>query len=175
MIVNNGNINSELCRFNAHFTVREKEYPGGCCSDDAIDTGGSVDGGPGSLIGSYVAAILVGLIDSIGKSLWPEASLFMIFAPMLLVLLVRPHGLFGRAPGAAARRPQLTPIRIPVPAPAIAAFSAGLRWLQALPARYWIGVSLVVTVCVPLFSPEYFVGVVSLATGKRIQKVIQAT
>jgi branched-chain amino acid transport system permease protein len=74
-----------------------------------------VIGGPGSLVGSYVAALAVGLIDSIGKSFWPEASMFLLFAPMLAVLIVRPHGLFGKPPGPATAARQFKPIEIPSP------------------------------------------------------------
>jgi branched-subunit amino acid ABC-type transport system permease component len=35
------------------------------------------------------------VLDNFGKALFPELSLFIIFAPMALVLAVRPKGLFG--------------------------------------------------------------------------------
>lgn len=53
-------------------------------------------GGLGSLPGAVLGAVLVGLIDSFGKSLFPELSFFTIFAPMALILLVRPEGLLGK-------------------------------------------------------------------------------
>jgi branched-subunit amino acid ABC-type transport system permease component len=55
-----------------------------------------VVGGLGTLKGSFVAAILVGLADTFGKIWIPDFSLMLIFAIMALVLLVRPRGLFGR-------------------------------------------------------------------------------
>ncbi len=54
-------------------------------------------GGMGSLSGALVAAIVLGLVDNFGKALFPEISYFTLFAPMGLVLAVRPSGLFGRA------------------------------------------------------------------------------
>lgn len=54
-------------------------------------------GGLGSLKGAFLAALLVGLLDTFGKALFPEMSLFTIFAPMAIILAVRPTGLFGRA------------------------------------------------------------------------------
>jgi branched-chain amino acid transport system permease protein len=54
-------------------------------------------GGMGSLGGALVAAILLGLVDNFGKALFPEISYFTLFAPMGLVLALRPSGLFGRA------------------------------------------------------------------------------
>ncbi len=53
-------------------------------------------GGRGSLKGSIVGSILVGLVDNFGKALVPELSYFTLFAPMAIVLAVRPTGLFGR-------------------------------------------------------------------------------
>ncbi|MDP2728321.1 MAG: branched-chain amino acid ABC transporter permease [Dehalococcoidia bacterium] len=54
-------------------------------------------GGMGSLKGAFVAALLVGLLDNFGKAMFPEISQFTIFAPMAIMLAVRPTGLFGRA------------------------------------------------------------------------------
>ena len=54
-------------------------------------------GGLGSLSGAAVGSVMVGLIDSFGKALVPELSYFTLFAPMLLILVLRPQGLLGRA------------------------------------------------------------------------------
>lgn len=54
-------------------------------------------GGLGSLKGAFIAALLVGLLDNFGKALFPEISLFTIFAPMAIILAIRPTGLFGRS------------------------------------------------------------------------------
>jgi branched-chain amino acid transport system permease protein len=54
-------------------------------------------GGMGSLRGALVGALLVGLLDNFGKALFPELSYFTLFAPMAIILAVRPTGLFGRA------------------------------------------------------------------------------
>lgn len=53
-------------------------------------------GGLGSLKGAFVAALLIGLLDNFGKSQFPELSQFTIFAPMAIILAMRPTGLFGR-------------------------------------------------------------------------------
>ena len=52
-------------------------------------------GGLGSLKGAFVGALLVGCLDNFGKALFPEFAYFTIFAPMALILAVRPAGLFG--------------------------------------------------------------------------------
>ena len=53
-------------------------------------------GGTGSLLGSFVGSIIVGLIYNFGQALLPELAYFVLFLPMLLVLIFRPQGLFGR-------------------------------------------------------------------------------
>jgi branched-chain amino acid transport system permease protein len=53
-------------------------------------------GGMGSLGGAAIGALLVGLADNFGKALFPEVSYFTLYAPMALILAVKPTGLFGR-------------------------------------------------------------------------------
>ena len=52
-------------------------------------------GGLGSLSGAVVGSLLVGLIDAFGRAIVPSLSYFLLFAPMALILIFRPHGLFG--------------------------------------------------------------------------------
>jgi branched-chain amino acid transport system permease protein len=53
-------------------------------------------GGLGSIVGSFVAAILIGISDIAGKYYVPELGAFLIYLVMLLVLMWRPAGLFGK-------------------------------------------------------------------------------
>jgi len=53
-------------------------------------------GGMGSLTGAAVGSLLVGLADNFGKALFPEISYFTLYAPMVLILALKPTGLFGR-------------------------------------------------------------------------------
>jgi branched-chain amino acid transport system permease protein len=53
-------------------------------------------GGMGSLGGAAIGALLVGLADNFGKALFPEVSYFTLYAPMALILALKPTGLFGR-------------------------------------------------------------------------------
>ena len=55
-----------------------------------------VIGGLGSIEGAAIGAVIVGLSRAATINLWPEAELFMIYAVMALILLVRPEGLFGQ-------------------------------------------------------------------------------
>lgn len=52
-------------------------------------------GGVGSLKGALIGSLMIGLADSFGKLLIPETAMFMIFAVMAIVLVIRPVGLFG--------------------------------------------------------------------------------
>jgi branched-chain amino acid transport system permease protein len=53
-------------------------------------------GGLGSLRGALVGSLIVGLVDNIGKALFPEVAYFTLYAPMAIILAVQPTGLFGR-------------------------------------------------------------------------------
>ena len=54
-----------------------------------------VIGGMGSLKGSLVGSMVIGMADTFGKAYMPELSMFLIYLAMIVILLVRPHGLFG--------------------------------------------------------------------------------
>lgn len=53
-------------------------------------------GGMGSLTGSFVGALAVGLLDTFGRVLVPQLGASLMFILMLLTLIARPSGLFGR-------------------------------------------------------------------------------
>jgi branched-chain amino acid transport system permease protein len=53
-------------------------------------------GGMGSLQGALVGSVVVGMIDNFGKALVPELSYFTLFAPMIIVLALKPTGLYGK-------------------------------------------------------------------------------
>jgi branched-chain amino acid transport system permease protein len=53
-------------------------------------------GGSGSLVGSLVGSFVVGFLYNFGQAMLPELAYVVLFLPMLLVLVVRPQGLFGR-------------------------------------------------------------------------------
>jgi branched-subunit amino acid ABC-type transport system permease component len=54
-----------------------------------------VIGGFGSMLGTFVAAIIVGLLYSFSILFWPDGALVMIFLIVIAVLIWRPWGLFG--------------------------------------------------------------------------------
>ena len=56
-----------------------------------------VIGGMGSILGSIITGFSLGLVEGLTKVFYPEASSTVIFVIMVLVLLVKPAGLFGRA------------------------------------------------------------------------------
>jgi branched-chain amino acid transport system permease protein len=56
-----------------------------------------VIGGMGSILGAVVTGFGLGLIEGMTKVFYPPASDIVIFIIMIVVLLIRPAGLFGRA------------------------------------------------------------------------------
>jgi branched-chain amino acid transport system permease protein len=56
-----------------------------------------VIGGMGSILGSILTGFTLGLVEGFTKFLYPEASGVVIFVLMVIVLLLRPAGLFGKA------------------------------------------------------------------------------
>ncbi|MFD2238074.1 branched-chain amino acid ABC transporter permease [Aureimonas populi] len=54
-------------------------------------------GGPGTVLGSLVAALAIGIIDVAGKYYAPEIGGFVIYALVLLILFWRPNGIVARA------------------------------------------------------------------------------
>jgi branched-chain amino acid transport system permease protein len=55
-----------------------------------------VIGGMGSILGSIVTGLTLGVIEGFTKVIYPEASNIVVFVIMALVLILRPVGLFGR-------------------------------------------------------------------------------
>ena len=55
-----------------------------------------VIGGMGSILGSIVSGFGLGIIEGLTKVFYPQASATVIFVVMVIVLLVRPAGLFGK-------------------------------------------------------------------------------
>ena len=55
-----------------------------------------VIGGMGSILGSILTGLGLGVIEGLTKVVWPEASAIVVFLIMAIVLVLRPAGLFGR-------------------------------------------------------------------------------
>jgi branched-chain amino acid transport system permease protein len=53
-------------------------------------------GGTGSLLGALIGSFIIGFLYNFGQALFPELAYIILFQPMLLVLVLRPQGLFGR-------------------------------------------------------------------------------
>jgi branched-chain amino acid transport system permease protein len=56
-----------------------------------------VIGGMGSILGSIITGFGLGVVEGLTKVFYPQASATVVFLVMVIVLLVRPRGLFGRA------------------------------------------------------------------------------
>ena len=55
-----------------------------------------VVGGMGSIVGAYLAAVLIGELSAFGILVIPQSTLIMMFLVMAVVLVIRPYGLFGK-------------------------------------------------------------------------------
>lgn len=55
-----------------------------------------VIGGMGSILGSILTGLFLGVIEGLTRAYWPQGSSVVIFIVMVLVLIVRPSGLFGK-------------------------------------------------------------------------------
>jgi branched-chain amino acid transport system permease protein len=53
-------------------------------------------GGVGSLGGAFVGSFIIGFIYTFGQTLFPDLAYMILFLPMIIVLAIRPRGLFGR-------------------------------------------------------------------------------
>jgi ABC-type branched-subunit amino acid transport system permease subunit len=54
-------------------------------------------GGIGSVLGAFVGSFLTGVVYTFGQALLPQLAYTILFVPMILILMLRPSGLFGRA------------------------------------------------------------------------------
>src|SRR5262249_30859165 len=96
-----------------------------------------VVGGLGSIAGAYVAAVLVAVVQAFGIVVVPKATLVLVFLVMAAVLVIRPHGLFGRA--VAEERAETVHRRVSSP---------GNSW------RYWLPV-VALLISLPLVTGGY--------------------
>ena len=53
-------------------------------------------GGVGSLVGAAAGSVLIGFVYTLGQALLPDLAYVVLFLPMVVVLALRPQGLFGR-------------------------------------------------------------------------------
>ena len=55
-----------------------------------------VIGGMGSIMGSIITSLSLGLLEGLAKVVYPQGSNMVVFVIMIAVLLVKPAGLLGR-------------------------------------------------------------------------------
>jgi len=103
-----------------------------------------VIGGLGSVLGTFLAAIIVSELNAFGILVFPKISIVLVFLVMAIVLIVRPWGLLGRAEAAARSAGG-------------AVFS---RWRPFGPqGRLFVVLALAVAALLPLVAGNYFLGV----------------
>ncbi|MBI4273407.1 MAG: branched-chain amino acid ABC transporter permease, partial [Rhizobiales bacterium] len=53
-------------------------------------------GGSGSLLGALVGSFIIGFLYNFGQAMFPDLAYVILFLPMLIILVLRPQGLFGK-------------------------------------------------------------------------------
>jgi branched-chain amino acid transport system permease protein len=53
-------------------------------------------GGTGSLLGARVGSLVIGILYNFGQAMFPDLAYVILFLPMVVVLVLRPQGLFGK-------------------------------------------------------------------------------
>src|SRR5262245_50605106 len=93
-------------------------------------------GGTSSITGPFVASLLIGIADVAGKYYVPKFGAFIIYTIMIVMLILRPRGLFARAAGQerGARRP-VDPARRPGRPPPRVARALGRARIRLLARR----------------------------------------
>lgn len=109
-----------------------------------------VVGGVGRVEGTLLGAMVIGLIDSLGKTFFPEFSQFTIYVVFILILLVKPSGLLGRVQFGNTAPPSTTVHLRRLGAPRFKTLWGNLT------ARYVpYGLVVVVLIVFPQFAPPY--------------------
>jgi branched-chain amino acid transport system permease protein len=92
-----------------------------------------VIGGMGSLRGAFAGSLLIGIADTFGKAYFQSIALFLIYLAMLVVLLIRPQGLFGIKYSDVAIAPAVSTTSLPATVRTRTAAIVALLILLALP------------------------------------------
>src|SRR5271157_1391748 len=123
-------------------------------------------GGLGSLKGAFLGALLVGLLDSMAKAVWPETGMFSMFALMAIALIMKPTGLFGLpiAPSSQVSVPEAMFLDRDVSSTADNEPVAKTQWWKR-PAFVWTCVTflLIAGLVCPIILPTYYVRLFTLA------------
>lgn len=53
-------------------------------------------GGIGSIQGAFVGALIIGILDNIGRTYWPDFAMYTTYIILIIALLLRPQGILGR-------------------------------------------------------------------------------
>ena len=113
-----------------------------------------------------MGALLVGLLDSLAKALWPETGMFSMFALMAIALMVKPTGLFGlpMAQSSQASFSEDVFARAAPSSPVGKEQSSKKKWREGPSlALVCIAAALVAGLVCPLVLPTYYVRLFTLA------------
>jgi branched-chain amino acid transport system permease protein len=71
-------------------------YPGLDAEMLPIALIGVILGGTGSLLGALVGSFVIGFLYTFGQAKFPDLAYVILFLPMVIILVLRPQGLFGK-------------------------------------------------------------------------------
>lgn len=114
-----------------------------------------VIGGMGSILGSIVTGLMLGLVEAMTKVVYPQASGTIVFVLMAFVLLVRPAGLFGRDLGSYQPTHVFLPPKINMAKAGIVAFPIIAVLAVLLLPHFVYPVLLVQILCFALLAAAY--------------------
>ncbi|MCL5735769.1 MAG: ABC transporter permease [Actinobacteria bacterium] len=122
-------------------------------------------GGTGSVQGTLLGAMIIGLVDAFGKAYFPDIAYFAIYVALILILLFRPSGLLGRPFSIQKTAEEMTQsvtlsAKMPLSIPA----ATGLRKPGARQRLYrlapFIGAACVLIMLGPLL-PSFYLGMLT--------------
>src|SRR3546814_9009233 len=88
--------------------MRISDWSSEVCSSDLV-------GGMGSILGAFLAAVLISELNTFGILVWPQGTLVLMFILMAVILVVRPTGLLGH-PEAAGHKAEAGLTQVVLPA-----------------------------------------------------------
>ena len=102
-----------------------------------------VVGGAGSVPGTLIGALIIGIVDAFGKAFFPDLAMFTIYLVLIIMLLVKPTGILGRSQNIENVNGS--------PVPVVPSVSPRNRIIKYSP----YGICLLAFIVLPLVLPQY--------------------
>ena len=72
-----------------------------------------VVGGPGSVLGTLIGALIIGIVDAFGKAFFPDFAMFTMYLVLIIMLLIKPSGILGRSRNVEGTGSEVQPSSMP--------------------------------------------------------------